>query len=377
MNGLKFEVVPAEIRDHRSVRVQQGEVHVGPERQQTYLRSCVCVGFYHAARRLGALSHLTGFSENAGHGARGALREISRRLARYGLGLQDCECFVIGGTDPARHVYESAVRELRGLGLPFGELDILGSSHRKLLLDPAAGTLKLFKKCDGENSAVEALRSAKDPSLDCFQDHRQRVITGASLFFRNEAMLQGLRESVIPAVVRSSDRCHIWCAGCSTGMEVYSLGMVAWDRLAQCGRPQFELRLLGTDVSEEALAQGRLGEYVLTQPADDRYASLWQRYGERLDPRTIRIGPELRSRCSFSQRDIRQGSRRHRFELVVCDHVLQYFTPEVQLDFLQGLRTGVRPGGFLFVSSPSRRIQEALVAEGEYERLERSFYRRV
>ena len=88
------------------------------------------------------------------------------------------------------------------------------------------------------------------------------------------------------------------------------------------------------------------------------------------------MGPELRSRVSFSQRDIRQGSRGHLFEWVVCDHVQQYFTPEAQFELFEGLCTGVRPGGFLYVSSPSSRIQETLLAGGKYERLARNFFRR-
>ncbi len=376
MNTLEFQIVPSDIRDHLSVRIQQGEVHVGPEPQQTYLRSCVCAGFYHPGHHLGALSHITGFSENGGHGARGAIEEIEQLLSRQGVRLEACECFLVGGADAAPHVYDSVVSELRRRGLRFRELDVLGSFHLKLRLDPEAGRLDLFKKSSPQRAPEAPTTFAADASLECFQNRRRRLITGASLFFRNEPLLECLRDIVIPSVVRSSGRCHIWCAGCSTGMEVYSVGMVALDSLTRCKGEHLELRLLGTDVSEEALEQGRRGEYIVTDGARNRYANLFERYCERADARTIRIGTELRSLVSFCHRDIREGSRQHRFELVVCDHVLQYFTPELQLEFLKGLRTGVQPGGFLFVSSPSTGIQQALLAGGEYEMLARSFYRR-
>ena len=376
MSALKFEIVPAVIKDYQSVRVLQGQVHVGPEPQQTYLRSCVCVGFYHPTRRLGALSHITGFSEAGGHSAPAALRELESRLTQHGLRLADCECFVIGGAELARHVFDSAIRELRDRRLQYRELDVLGTFHRKLLLNPQDGTLALFKSQPTSPTKDHDATFSADPALNCFQDRRRRLFTGASLFFRNPELLQCLREAVIPAVLRSFKRCHIWCAGCSTGMEVYSLGMVALDTLARSKQPQFELRLLGTDVSEEALAQGRLGDYALSARMEDSHADLFRQYCERVDPHTVRIGQELRARSSFAQRDIREGSRRHRFELVVCDHVLQYFTPEIQLEFLQGLTTGVRPGGFIYVSSPSALIRDTLLASGEYEMLSRSFYSR-
>lgn len=375
MRALQFEIVPAAIKDYHSVRIQQGQVHVGPEPQQTYLRSCVCVGFYHPTRQLGALSHITGFSEQGGHAAPTALREIESGLAQHGLRLADCECFVIGGAELARHVYDAAVRELRDRRLPFRELDVLGAFHRKLRLNPQDGKLTLFKS-QSASPPKQAPMFTADPALNCFHDHRRRLFTGASLFFRNAKLLHCLRDIVMPSVLRSFECCHIWCAGCSTGMEVYSLGMVALDSLARTSQADFEVRLLGTDVSEEALAQGRLGKYAFSERTAGSHAGLFQQYCERVDGHAIRIGPELRSRVSFSQRDIREGSRKHLFELVVCDHVLQYFTPEIQLEFLQGLTTGVRPGGFIYVSSPSALIRDTLLASGEYEMLSRSFYSR-
>jgi chemotaxis receptor (MCP) glutamine deamidase CheD len=146
LNMLQFQVVHSDLRDHHCLRVLQGQVHVGPETQQTYLRSCVCVGLYHPRHRLGGLSHITGFSEEGGHNARGALHEFERRLAELGLHLQHFECFVVGGTDTVRHVYDSVTHELHLRRLRFRELDILGAFHRKLRLNPAEGRLELFKK---------------------------------------------------------------------------------------------------------------------------------------------------------------------------------------------------------------------------------------
>jgi chemotaxis protein methyltransferase CheR len=376
MEALRFQLVSDTIQDHASVRIQQGAVHVGPESQQTYLGSCVCVGFYHAGRHLGATSHITGFRQAEGHDAKGALREIERRFSAYGLNLPDCECFVIGGADSARQVYDSAVEELRRRGLRFRELDVLGAFHRKLRFRPADGTLDLFKKPSGKGQADDTSPYFAAPSMDYFQDPRRRIVTGASLFFRNEALISRLADTVLPEVVRTADRCHIWCAGCSTGMEVYSLGMVALHYLERARLPGFELRLLGTDISQGALDQARSGEYSVTQRAEERFAHLFRQYCEKVDAQRMRMGPELRAVARFREHDIRQGSRRHLFELVACDHVLQYFPPDVQLEFLNGLRTGVRPGGYLYVSSPSNRVRDTLLTSGEYEVIEPSFYRR-
>ncbi|HBF34836.1 TPA: hypothetical protein DDW35_09770 [Candidatus Sumerlaeota bacterium] len=73
---------------------------------------------------------------------------------------------------------------------------------------------------------------------------------------------------------------------------------------------------------------------------------------------------------------MREGSRQPLFDLVICDHVLQYFTVDIQMGFLKGLLSGVKPDGFLYVSSPSKEIETTLRNSGNYEVLAKHFYHR-
>jgi len=86
------------------------------------------------------------------------------------------------------------------------------------------------------------------------------------------------------------------------------------------------------------------------------------------------MGRRLKEVVYFKQRDITAGSRRHLFDLVICDHVLQYFSPEMQLEMLHSLATAVYPSAFLYVSSPSSMIAEELTGKFGFTRLARSFY---
>ena len=146
MGSVRLKIVHRDFRKFKWTRIQQSEVSAGPEKQYTVLKSCVCVGFHHEARRLGAISHITGFSSEGGHSARGALRAIQRKLARFDVDLRKCECFVIGGTERARHVYDQVVAELRAREISYQELDVLGRVHRKIPYDPATGIVALYRK---------------------------------------------------------------------------------------------------------------------------------------------------------------------------------------------------------------------------------------
>ncbi len=101
MGSVLLKIVHRGFRKFKATRIQQSEVSAGPDKQYTVFKSCVCVGFHHATKYLGAISHITGFSSDGGHSARGALRAIQRKLARFGVDLRQCECFVISGTKRA------------------------------------------------------------------------------------------------------------------------------------------------------------------------------------------------------------------------------------------------------------------------------------
>lgn len=374
MSSIRLEVVSKEFHCFKATRVQQGEVTAGPEPQITLLRSCICVGFYDAEHRIGAISHITGFNEKGGHAPGGALREMRRALGQYGLGFEACECFVVGGSDAARQVYEAVLDELKKAGITYRELDVLGRFHRKLLFDPATGRLTLLKKSDMPTTYNVTTVLNADSTLGCFQNPKDRLLTGASLLFRNRAMLEWIRRDVLKTVFETGDRLHVWCAGCSIGMEVYSVAMVILDWLDTRYQPA-KVMVLGTDISAEALASAKTGIYPIGKQGVRGYEALVARYTESIEGYRVRMGPELRKIVAFKQRDIRTEHRGHLFELVICDHVFQYFTEDVQREFVPSLVQAVRPGGFLYVSTPTHRVADMLTREYPLERVARHAYR--
>jgi hypothetical protein len=69
MGAVRLKIVYQEFRRFKGTRIQQSEISAGPQKQYTILKSCICVGFHHATKRLGALSYITGFSSEGGHSA--------------------------------------------------------------------------------------------------------------------------------------------------------------------------------------------------------------------------------------------------------------------------------------------------------------------
>lgn len=376
MQRVRLRITSKNFHTLQGVRIQQGDTWAGGEVQSGILKSCICVGFYCGPRGLGASSHVTAFHSDGGHHAAGALDGMEKGLRRHGLGFGDCSCFVVGGATRARHVYDGVVEELRDRGLDYDELDVLGDYHRKFLFTPATGDFLLLKKASDEAMTDSESTTSSDESLHCFHDPRRRVVTGATLFFRNEVLAEMLTEQILPDLLERGRRLHVWCAGCSTGMEVYSAAMIILGYLDKNRLANIDFRILGTDISAEALATAKKGEYQITDRALKSYPDLCRAYLERPDPLRICIGPVLRRAATFIQRDIREGSRNHRFDIIICDHVLQYFTPEVQVEMATPLLRALNRGGYAYISSPSNVIREQVDATEELESLGNHLYRR-
>ncbi len=373
MAALSLEIAKDNFHCFRCKRLQQGEVWAGGEPMATLLGSCVYVGFYDARRRLGAMSHITGFGAGAGHDPEGALRLLEQRMERLGVPLGDCECFLVGGSELSRTPFDRTVHELKRRGLSYQSFDTLGHWHRKLMLDPARGVVTLYRK-EGRG---EPESKAAGPSGDSiFQDPVKRVTTGASMMFRNARMLDLARDVVAPGALAMGGRLHVWCAGCSTGMEVYSVAMVLLDAAERLGGG-LEVMALGSDISRRALEVARAGVYPVSERAVAGRAALLRRYAAYDGQRRVTMGPELRKVVVFKERRIEDGSRRHEFEFVVCDHVLQYYSAGEQMRLLDSLTRAVRSGGWMFVSTPTISVREAIPKRFPFEELERHFYRKA
>jgi len=377
MSKLRLENVSVDFHRFATTRVQQGETVASHEPIGVILKSCVCAGFYHDGKKIGALTHITGFRKQEAHHAQGALDAVARELRREGLQLKDCECFIIGGADRSRHVYEDVISELTRRGLKPVFEDALGRYHRKAALDPATGIVTLYKRPDtSSSSAPIPSRSSDDSAYGRFSDPKRRVVTGASLLFRNARLLEAVRTTVVPYVLRHSRRFHIWCAGCSSGMEAYSVAMVVLNAFQTMGA-SIPFKVLGTDISEDSIATAERGIYLQHSTIAARYAPVLSRYMEKREDRYVSAGALLRSIVSFQKRDIAAGSRRHRFEFVICDHVLQYFDTSTQWIFLESMASALQPGGFLYASTPSHVVQHEIPEHLNVKELERHLYQRL
>jgi chemotaxis protein methyltransferase CheR len=186
------------------------------------------------------------------------------------------------------------------------------------------------------------------------QDHGelQTLIEGLTIgetyFARNPPQIRALAELVLPSLLARGDhRVRIWCAGCSTGEEPYTVALLL-AKLLPANGTKWDVRVIGTDINSAALAAAREGRY------GSRAVSLLDdedllRYFER-DGNGWRVGDELRSLVEFRQHNLTcDPPPATRLDLVLCRNVLIYFERRQMLDVVDGMHAALIPGGWLLL----------------------------
>ena len=98
---------------------------------------------------------------------------------------------------------------------------------------------------------------ANPPELE---NLRNALTINVTEFFRDNDVYDSMKKDILPTLFKKSKRLRIWCAGCSTGEEPYSLAMMLADLIAQ--NPGISAQIFATDIDKIVLAKAQEGTYT-------------------------------------------------------------------------------------------------------------------
>jgi chemotaxis protein methyltransferase CheR len=176
--------------------------------------------------------------------------------------------------------------------------------------------------------------------------------TNKTDFFREPAHFSYLTEHALPALSTRGDRwhCRVWCAGCSTGQEVYTLAIVLDDYARS--HPGFDFEIIGTDISVRVLREAASATYpaALAEPIPP---ALRQRYllrGKAPRDGLVRVVPELRAKVSFQRLNfMAEHYPIGKISIVFFRNVMIYFDRATQQQVLERMCRVLAPDGYLFI----------------------------
>jgi chemotaxis protein methyltransferase CheR len=148
--------------------------------------------------------------------------------------------------------------------------------------------------------------------------------------FRDPSFYVAFREQVVP-VLRTYPFTRIWCAGCSSGEEVYSLAIL----LREAGLYD-RTRIYATDINENVLATAREGVFPLDRM--QHYTQNYLRAGGEGDFSeyyvaaydNARFARELTENVVFAQHNLAMDRGFNEFTVILCRNVMIYFDKALQ-----------------------------------------------
>jgi chemotaxis protein methyltransferase CheR len=184
-----------------------------------------------------------------------------------------------------------------------------------------------------------------DPSF--FQWFLEEITVNVTEMFRDPFFYKALDMQVIP-VLSGSEHIRIWCAGCSSGEEVYSLAIM----LKYAGLESRSF-IYGTDIHTEMLNEARRGIYPVrkVKSYEENYresglpGELQDHFNLMNDAAGIRN--ELRQNTLFSAHNLLIDSAFNEFQMICCRNVFIYFEAEQQEKVLHLFYDSLSPNGFL------------------------------
>jgi chemotaxis protein methyltransferase CheR len=227
-------------------------------------------------------------------------------------------------------------------------MDLAGSRFPRL----EAAVEKVLTQQPAANLDRLLARSEEYPAF--LESLTTELTVGESYFFRNEHHFKALREQVFPEIMRENAcqrEIRVWCAGCATGEEPYSVAIL----LDQClsNRGHWQVSILGTDLNlafQERARQARYRQWSFRQTSihqDSRYFSS--------DGEWFVLSKKVREHVRFAYlnlvKDVYPSALTGTLglDLIFFRNVAIYLKPEVTKAIVERFQRALRPGGWLLL----------------------------
>jgi chemotaxis protein methyltransferase CheR len=225
------------------------------------------------------------------------------------------------------------------------------SFSRRWRIDTALAPLVRESGFDNVDQLVARLASGSAPALT--DQVIEALLNNETYFYRDRLpfdLLMGGPVKRLEAARSSEKRLSIWCVGCSSGQEAYSLAMsFAEQELRWRG---WKIDIVGTDISRSAVAKAKAGLYSQFEVQRGLPVMQMIRWFGEEGPGQWRISDRLRSAVRFEVRGIAERAPLPgRFDIVLCRNLLLYFADSMRRLAFTRLAEAIAPDGTLMLGA--------------------------
>jgi chemotaxis protein methyltransferase CheR len=201
---------------------------------------------------------------------------------------------------------------------------------RRWRIETALQSLMRERQISSLDQLVGTLVAGREPALaDAVVE---ALLNNETYFYRDRMPFDLLLGPILFRLERAraaTKQLRIWCAGCSTGQEVYSLAMSFAEQKTRW--QGWSIDILGTDISRSAIDQARSGTYSQFEVQRGLAVMQMMRWFEEAPGLTWRISADLQRAVRFQVHSlVEPPPHPGKFDILLCRNVLLYFSPAMR-----------------------------------------------
>jgi two-component system CheB/CheR fusion protein len=269
-------------------------------------------------------------------------RELALELARLGTQFNEPEVRQLEAPETPLSDEQSFTRILQLIRSAFGidlrqyKLDTIRRRIARRMVLLRIGTL-------AEYARFLQLRS------DELKTIQEEVLINVTRFFRDPSFWAALSNDILPTFFKgrpSEKAIRVWCAGCSSGEEAYSLAITILDYLIANGL-ETTVQIFGTDLSERSIEMARNAVYPDTLSAEIN-PDLLRRFFVKTE-RGYQVSKRVRDCCIFARQNLASDPPFSHIDFLSCRNVLIYFNEALQKQVIATFHYALEADGYMML----------------------------
>ena len=183
----------------------------------------------------------------------------------------------------------------------------------------------------------------------------KELLINVTGFFRDPEAFKSFKDKLTSKVLdkkEEGERVRIWVPGCSTGEEIYSIGIIIQEYIDKTGK-NLEVQLFGTDIDEDAIHSARAAVYpstIVSAVSEERLKRFFIKKGD-----SYKVKKVIREMAIFAPHDVLINPPFSKLDALSCRNVLIYMNKDAQKKILAAFTYALDSGGILFLG-PSESI---------------------
>lgn len=196
------------------------------------------------------------------------------------------------------------------------------------------------------------------------------ITTNLTSFFRESHHFAHLSEQLKQMAATGARRLRIWSAGCSSGMEPYSIAMTVREAIPDIDK--WDAKILATDIDTNILHTAQNGIYTIKDVGS--VPEKFDKYIQSVDRERVQMSHDLKKMISFRPLNLMENwPMKGPFDVIFCRNVFIYFDKETKAGLVKKYADLLKPSGWLYIGHS----ENLSGLTDRFELLGRTIYRRV